>query len=474
MNHPDYGNLADVLSVNQVRIDFTDKPITAWGGMGVVMGKLLEKIQFRDWIECHIPIIETSPNRGGVYEKVLGQFLTVLGGGYRFAHSMMWNHGVEALQRVFGVSWLPLASCTLTRFWNKINTQAMVEQLADSSRMLAKNFISWEGISEDNLNLDSSVLTRYGNQQGAEKGYNPKKPGRRSHHPLLAFLGSGYVINVWNRSGDSHAGEGAVDFFQQTIMALGSSFRVKRVLCDASFYQIDFIDYLQDHGYSYIIAVPLWPIFQKQIMGIKQWQQIDDGIEVAEFEFKHFDPKWTRSLRYVVLRQEIAVRPKASGKQPSLFKELEQLKNYRFSLLTCNERPLSYEEVWREYRPRANDENVVKDLKEGYGFAAFSLNNFWSTEAVMIMNALVFHNLVHYLNRNVINPNAAVEQLKTLRIKYFIVPAQLGTEARYSVLRLGIQHGKFREKITSLLKDISNIHYNLFNCNAVEYNLAPG
>jgi hypothetical protein len=282
------------------------------------------------------------------------------------------------------------------------------------------------------------------------------------------------VINVWNRSGDSHAGEGAVDFFQQTIMALGSSFRVKRVLGDTSFYQIDFIDYLQDHGYSYIIAVPLWPIFQKQIMRIKEWQQIDDGIEVAEFEFKHFDPKWRRSLRYVVVRQEIAVRPKASGKQPSLFKELEPLKNYRFSLLTCNERPLSSEEVWREYRPRANDENVVKDLKEGYGFAAFSLDNFWSTEAVMIMNALVFHNLVHYLNRNVINPNAAVEQLKTLRIKYFIVPAQLGTEARYSVLRLGIQQGKFREKITSLLKDISNIHYNLYNCNAVVYNLAPG
>jgi len=52
-------NLADILSVNQVRIDFTDKPITAWGGMGVVMGKLLEKIQFRHWVEGHVPIIET-------------------------------------------------------------------------------------------------------------------------------------------------------------------------------------------------------------------------------------------------------------------------------------------------------------------------------------------------------------------------------------------------------------------------------
>ncbi len=46
MNASYCDNLAEVLCVNQVRIDFTDKPITAWGGMGVLMGKFLEKIQF--------------------------------------------------------------------------------------------------------------------------------------------------------------------------------------------------------------------------------------------------------------------------------------------------------------------------------------------------------------------------------------------------------------------------------------------
>ena len=38
------------------------------------------------------------------------------------------------------------------------------------------------------LDLDSTIITRYGNQQGAKKGYNPKKPGRNSHHPLIAFV----------------------------------------------------------------------------------------------------------------------------------------------------------------------------------------------------------------------------------------------------------------------------------------------
>jgi len=37
--------------------------------------------------------------------------------------------------------------------------------------------------------MDSVVFERYGRQQGARKGHNPKKHGRPSHHPLLAVFG---------------------------------------------------------------------------------------------------------------------------------------------------------------------------------------------------------------------------------------------------------------------------------------------
>lgn len=36
------------------------------------------------------------------------------------------------------------------------------------------------------LNLDSKVIYREGKQVRARKGYNPKRKGRASHHPLLA------------------------------------------------------------------------------------------------------------------------------------------------------------------------------------------------------------------------------------------------------------------------------------------------
>lgn len=42
--------------------------------------------------------------------------------------------------------------------------------------------------------VDSTALTRFGHQQGAEVGYNPHYHGRKSHHPLLAFLAEPNLI----------------------------------------------------------------------------------------------------------------------------------------------------------------------------------------------------------------------------------------------------------------------------------------
>ena len=460
-------NNTAALSVNQVKIEFTRKPITPFGGIATVVAKFLEVIQFRGWVESALPIREVSNNSKGIYGKVLAQFLTVLSGGFRFSHAGWWECGMEALKAAFGVQWIPQAASTLTRFWNKVHTQAMAEKFAEAARSLVKTIVAWESITEDTLHLDSSVITRYGHQQGAKKGYNPKKPGRPSHHPLMAFLGSGYVINLWNRAGNAHAGQSAVDFFRQSVLSLGAGFRIIRVVCDSGFYEIAFIKHLEKEGYLYIIAVPISPILQRAIMAVKCWKPVAPGIEVGEFRFEHLDAKWDRERRYVVVRQSITTRPKATGKQPSLFKQLDQWEDYRMSLMITNDEKAEAESIWRQYRPRANDENVIKNLKEGFGLASFAMDNFWATEACMVLNALVFHNLIHYLNRNILNRKGPLEQLRTIRGKYFIIAAQLGKSAGYTVLRLAVRDRKLRAKLTYFLELISLLSHRL-NCIAIE------
>ncbi|MGC8803351.1 MAG: hypothetical protein ACP5PS_06210 [Bacteroidales bacterium] len=42
---------------------------------------------------------------------------------------------------------------------------------------------------EFTLDVDSSVLVRYGQQQGAKRGYNPRKPGPAASLPAACFCG---------------------------------------------------------------------------------------------------------------------------------------------------------------------------------------------------------------------------------------------------------------------------------------------
>ena len=61
----------------------------------------------------------------------------------------------------------------------------------------------------------------------------------------------------------------------------------------------------------------------------------------------------------------------------------------------------------------------------------------------------------------VLNPNKPLQQLKTLRSKYFIIPAQLGSGARRSVFRLAVRDRKLRAKLHYLLERTTALPCNL-------------
>jgi len=78
MKKTDINKIADIYRINQVKIEFTDKLITAWGDIATLVGKLLGWINFEEWVRNHVPVEERSNNSRGIYEKVLALFLIVL------------------------------------------------------------------------------------------------------------------------------------------------------------------------------------------------------------------------------------------------------------------------------------------------------------------------------------------------------------------------------------------------------------
>ena len=57
------------------------------------------------------------------------------------------------------------------------------------------------------LDLDNTVKCLYGHQEGAEKGYNPRKPGRPSHNYQTFIIGRlRLILGVSVLPGRKHAG----------------------------------------------------------------------------------------------------------------------------------------------------------------------------------------------------------------------------------------------------------------------------
>jgi hypothetical protein len=452
----------------QVTIGFSEKPITSWGGTAAIISRFVEKIGFKAVIEKCIPFEETSNNTTGVYAKIVALFISILNGGYRFSHINVTDGSSKIFERCFDVTRLPQASTSLTRFLSRFNSQYLNNVLRQNiATLLLSVLFKSANLTSDSLRFDSTVITRYGEQEGARRGYNPSKKGRPSHQPQIAFLGSGYTVNFWNRSGNTSSGNGIVDFFSETISYL-PEIKIDRVLADSGYYTVDFIKTLEDNNYEYIIAAPILRVMQKQIQSLKDWTTVAPGIEVTDFMYEHSATHWKKPRRYVVIRQEIAVRPKATGKQMSLFSETYDCTRYRHSLLITNNETESAYAVWDYYKPRANDENVIENMKDGFGLSAFSMKSFWATEAVMMIICLIFHNLITYLIKYVLRSEKQTQKLRTLRMEYLVIPATLGKDGRNDVLRMGIRPGKRRNKLLDVFEKLKLLALN-FNCNAVGF-----
>jgi hypothetical protein len=106
-------------------------------------------------------------------------------------------------------------------------------------------------------------------------------------------------------------------------------------------------------------------------------------------------------------------------------------------------------------------------LKEDFALGGFSMKYFYSTEAVMLIRVLIY-NLFVLFKHEILGQKEKIERLKTLRYKYFVLPAQLGGDGRSPVLRISVFTQKLRSKLLYLFHHIKQyVPPGLDNCTAV-------
>ena len=425
----------------EMDLRFSDKEITAWGGMGI-MKRMLDHLGFESALAAS-GLPQPGSNRGYRPEQLITQFmLSIWCGANRFEHGEVTRHD-PVLKRLFGFSRMANFKAVMRLF--KKFTQSTNETVMDSLYQWLFGQIAINGIT---LDLDSTVMTRYGTQDGAARGYNPAKRGRASHHPLMAFVADTRMIaNCWLRPGNSSSAHNVQAFLANTLHRLGDK-QVCLLRADSGFADSAFLDHLDTQPMHYIVALRQNQPLQRALVNAEGWWVLHDeqgkpvpGIELTRFRYQ---PEAWSTPRWVIgIRQHIEQRVAPKGKTLNLFADDPVIGQWRFSALVTD-LDLSATVIWRMYRGRADCENRIKELKYDFAADSFCMKDFWATEATLNTVMLAYNLMI--LLRQVLFKSSAVKHssisvqhtLQTLRYKLFAKPAYITTESRKPILHLAV------------------------------------
>lgn len=410
-----------------IQLTTTLKAITPFAGLASFLA-WLRQIGFHKAVADAMPFRYRSPRALPLVDIFTAFIVSVILGASRFAHcdSLRFDSALHAL---LGIARFP-ANDAILRFFARFSQGCIEGFFRPLTRwLLALLKAPAAGFT---LDMDSTVFSREGSQEGVAKGYNPRRPGRKSHHPLLAVLAEApFVLHAWLRSGNTAAGRGVIAFLAEALALLPAGWRIRCVRADSGFFDQALPSFLEERALPYIIVARLTQQVKRRVQGAAlTWRDIGGGYAVSSFTLRL--QGWTDTRRFVVVREQVRGGKAAVGRM------LIDVPGYTFRIWVTSrtEDPAT---IWRDYNGRATVEQRIEELKNDVHASGFCTRKFFATEAAMLAAIFAYNLLAMYQAQ--VTPQSGYRQPSTLRAAVFVCGAVLGRIARKLVLRLSQNGG---------------------------------
>jgi hypothetical protein len=334
---------------------------------------------------------------------------------------------------------------TLRRFLQRLSPRA-IRQLARFHDQLRQLLFTLPSARHSlTFHLDSVVLTLYGKQQGARRGYNPKARGRRSYHPLLCFEAHGQEF--WHaslRPGDAASNTGARHFVQRCLHKVPSGIARSRIrfLADAGFFSGALIDDLTQAGCGFTIVCRSYDAYRR-LAERAGFTKLKMGWAYAEF--RHRPQTWSQEQRFIVIRRPLPIDPDET-RQLTLFKDAK----YSYSVLVSN-LELSPWRTWIDYAKRANVEKSFRELRNELALSKIPSQS-WTANVAFLQLLALAYNLVHWFKRLCLPPDQLLTTVETLRHQLIGLPAHLICRAGKNVLLMPRAYPDQKDFLAALAK----------------------
>ncbi len=407
-------------SPRNVEISFSHGGLTHYGGI-LFFNEFTRVLQLRRFLTRHL-LYPRRNQRYTLSQMIMALVYPVILGLDRLeTASFLRSNGT--FQYLTGLQSYPDPQ-SLRRFLLQAAPEFR-EQLHRLNDRLLQQFIHWPNHrSRLILDLDSTVVTVFGRQEGAAVGYNPRYRGKRSYDPLLCLeANSSFLWDAELRRGDAGTWAGSVELLASCFLSVPSDIRELRVRADAGFGYHPVLEMLEVRPAQYAVVARMTASLKRALGGLR-YERINPRWEIAEFE--HRVSGWPQSRRCIVARRLI----EETDPEPTLFTLERYLYRAWFTSL-----PLTPAGVWHFYDGRAGMETRIRELREDFALRKIPTRAF-AANALYLEVVRLAYNLVTAFQRMCLPEEWQSLTLSKLRHRLFWLPGELTRPQNRPTLRL--------------------------------------
>lgn len=358
-------------------------------------------------------------------------------------------------KKTIGMKNLPEPTA-VRRFLYRLTPKAIRQIVKVHNIIQKKIFLKLHTKTSVTFDIDGTVLTVYGNQQRARRGYNPKKRGKKSYCVMLCFESNREFWYGSLKSGNISQVKVAKHVIKEALAKLPIPIYRIRVRLDAIFYSQKLIEgYLEEENIDYTIEAqvkePMLPLMEKA-----KYSPYKGEWEVGEFCYqpsKHGGGKWKRPHRFVVQR-----RPLPEDPDEKLQLKLFEMKHYGYRVVVTN-LGLNSRNIWKFHSQRAQGAELnIKELKLNYSLAKIPTKSYIANVAYLQILLFAF-NLINWFKWLCLPEEYHYATLQTIRERLLSIPAKLARTGNRNILRFpaGYQYKDILNTAVSKIGRLKNI-----------------
>ena len=310
---------------------------------------------------------------------------------------------------------------TISRFHNRMDEDSLNQFLA-IGRILRKKIYSIQMPETIILDLDSTLLDTYGNQEGSAFNFHYQSNG---YHPLVCYDGmTGDLIKIQLRDGTQYSSTGVVDFLQPVLDEYMEDYSSINLLLrgDSGFAKPELYKQCEANSTSYVIRLK-----ENRILREKAAYLVDELDEITK----------ENKVDYAVVFGEFMYQagswPYARRVVCKIEKPTNQM-TYMYTFIVTN-MDSSPEYLIRFYCKRGLMENFIKESKSGFDFVSVSSHSRIVNANRLQIHALAY-NIFNWFRRLALSANMRKQRIDTVRLKLLKIAARVVHSARYITFKL--------------------------------------